>query len=430
MRTSEAIKFYSRKDVASYLVQFAQDREAVPRFGEGFGKRPDVLEFPSDVEKLAWKGATSFHISEEHWKDPMQLDQTSTKKQLDELRSGWDLIIDVDAPWFFVATATAKLIVEALKYFSVTCFVKFSGGKGWHICVPAKAFPTFFKGKPIEQWFPEMPHTIISYLMDFIKPHLEDEIIMRAGGDLKRVAESLNMKKEEFYTENGFKPNILSQMDIQLASPRHLFRSPYSLHEKSGLVSLPIDSSKIGEFQKDWAKPDDLKEIKPYIDESLVREGEAAQLAVQAFDWKDRKETAIEKLAEKAKKSVGVLNYEGKIPEEMFADCIKHLLKGGMEDGRKRALTILLNFLKCVGWDWVEIEERVRRWNETNSPPIKTGYLVSQLNWHKAHREKIPPPNCDSSGWYSDIGVPKELLNMKNPLAWTIKRVKKSKTIS
>ncbi len=422
MRTSEAIKFYSRKDVASYIVQFAQDREAVPRFGEGFGKRPDILEYPLDVEKLAWKGATSFHTSEEHWKDPMQLDTNLTKKQLDELRSGWDLIIDVDAPWFFVATATAKLIVEALKYFNITCFVKFSGGKGWHICVPAKAFPTAFKGKPIEQWFPEMPHTIISYLMDFIKPHLEDEIIMRAGGDLKRVAESLNMKKEEFYIENGFKPNILSQMDIQLASPRHLFRSPYSLHEKSGLVSLPIDPELVTEFQKEWAKPDNLKEIKPYIDELLVKDSEATQLVVQAFDWKERKKTKEESV-----KSVSrtMLNFEGKIPEEMFADCIKHLLKGEMEDGRKRALTILLNFLKCVGWDWPEIEARIKQWNESNNPPLKTGYLNSQFSWYRRKKEKIPPPNCDSPGWYLDIGVPKELLNMKNPLAWTIKNAKR-----
>ncbi|HLC22204.1 MAG TPA: hypothetical protein VJJ79_00335, partial [Candidatus Nanoarchaeia archaeon] len=70
-----------------------QDREIAPRYNEGFGRRPDVLQFPGDVLELARKGATSFHISEERWEDPLTLKTGLRKRDLEENRRGWDLIL-------------------------------------------------------------------------------------------------------------------------------------------------------------------------------------------------------------------------------------------------------------------------------------------------------------------------------------------------
>ena len=50
-----SLSYYARKDVQSAIYQFAQDREAIPRYGEGFGKRPDSFQYESDIFESARK---------------------------------------------------------------------------------------------------------------------------------------------------------------------------------------------------------------------------------------------------------------------------------------------------------------------------------------------------------------------------------------
>ncbi|MFH1065076.1 MAG: hypothetical protein V1734_01045, partial [Nanoarchaeota archaeon] len=96
MDWKEVYEYYSRRDIQKAILESAKDREVAVRVGEAFAKRPDILQFPADVKDWASKGATSFHISEERWKDPMTLQTGLVKKQMDDLRIGWDLIIDID----------------------------------------------------------------------------------------------------------------------------------------------------------------------------------------------------------------------------------------------------------------------------------------------------------------------------------------------
>ena len=44
-----AISYYSRADIRKAIIDFAKNRECVPRYFEGFGKRPDALQFDSDT---------------------------------------------------------------------------------------------------------------------------------------------------------------------------------------------------------------------------------------------------------------------------------------------------------------------------------------------------------------------------------------------
>ena len=97
MRQSEVIKYYSRKEIGNELVRFAKNREVAAKFREGsFGKRPDTIQFPGDIVSLAKDGAFSFHASEERWVDPLQINTELKKKEFDNLREGWDLILDID----------------------------------------------------------------------------------------------------------------------------------------------------------------------------------------------------------------------------------------------------------------------------------------------------------------------------------------------
>ena len=44
--------YYSKPAVQQALLDFAKKREVVPRYFEGFGKRPDIIQYPSDIMAL------------------------------------------------------------------------------------------------------------------------------------------------------------------------------------------------------------------------------------------------------------------------------------------------------------------------------------------------------------------------------------------
>ena len=183
------------------------------------------------------------------------------------------------------------------------------------------------------------------------------------------------------------------------------------------MVSLPITHKDIKKFKKEHAKPDTVKKIEPlFFNPELVEEGEAHQLLVQALDWEERKEDKSEEIKE-------YQEIEGRIPEAYFPVCIKHILKGNLPDGRKRALFALMNFLIMMNWSWEEIEDRVNKWNKDNSPPLKEGYVRTQLKWHRRQRRKFPPPNCGD--YYYNLGLPVgSCKDHKNPVSYAVRRYK------
>ena len=97
----DALEYYSRRDVQKAILESAKDREVAVKYSDkGFGKRPDTLQYESDVLELAKQGATSFHISEERWQDPLLLRTGMSIKELNNLRIAWDLILDIDTNYF------------------------------------------------------------------------------------------------------------------------------------------------------------------------------------------------------------------------------------------------------------------------------------------------------------------------------------------
>ena len=123
-----AKSYYARKDVQQAIYDFCKNRETVPRYLEGFGKRPDMLDYPTDVLNSTKKGATSFHCSEELWTDPLKLSTEMTPEQANELRAGWDFLIDIDSKYLDYSKIAAKLLIKALEYHGVKNIgIKFSG---------------------------------------------------------------------------------------------------------------------------------------------------------------------------------------------------------------------------------------------------------------------------------------------------------------
>lgn len=162
----DTLMWYKRPDVRKAMVEGARGKEVGFCFGEGYGKRPDALDYEEDILHAVQRGATSFHASEEIWSNPRSIETGMSKERGNELRTGWDLILDVD----FAHFEATKIITESLcceleahgvKHYSV----KFSGNKGFHIGVPWEAFPQEFGGAFVSALFPDAARTIANFLV-------------------------------------------------------------------------------------------------------------------------------------------------------------------------------------------------------------------------------------------------------------------------
>ncbi len=414
---SALLKHYKRKEIQEAIIENAANREIAIKYGDkGFGSRPDILQYPADILELAKQGATSFHASEEIWKNPLQLDPLMKKKDAENLRIGWDLVLDIDCPFLEYGKIAADLIIKALKYHgikSISC--KFSGGTGFHIGVPFEAFPDKVHDKETRLLFPDGPRKIALYLKEMIRKHLTDEILKKET--ISQLTKKTGKGFSEIVKHNVFDPFSILNIDTLLISSRHLYRMPYVFNEKTGLVSIPINPDKALLFNKAIASPKYVRVSKfRFLDKSDAEKNEANKLIVQAFDFSESK---IEEIKIKSENTYAVP--ESALQEKFFPPCIQNILKG-IEDGKKRSIFILVNFLTSVGWDYDKIEGLLKDWNKKNPEPVREVYIVGQLRYHKQQKKKILPPNCQNLMYYKDFGVctPDNLCQkIKNPVNYS-----------
>lgn len=494
--------YYSNPKIQEALLEFAREREVSPRYYEGFGKRPDILQYQSDIMGLVGKGATSFHCSEEIWNDPLSLSSDITREEMDKLRKNWDLLIDIDSPYFDVSKEAAKLVIELFESYGIKNYgIKFSGSKGFHIIVSGNAFPREHEGVKRENAFPDWPRAITEFIFKEIKPefrkrvgkimsfsHLEkneepstritckrcNDVALK-GSLAKFICPVCNMNverrdykankrrlrcldekcagvlevmdsKDYFYCENCKDPDNEAiplssnrhpesfeeirgeladehaELDLVLVAPRHLFRMPYSLHEKTSLVSLVITKDQLNSFELRDADPMKVKVMQYYPSN---KEDEGKKLLSDALKWKNANVKQEEKkLMDKYNKAV--IEYQEidstKVNEKMFPPAIKKLLNG-LKDGKKRGLFVLITFFRGIGYSPEKINLDVREWNKKNEPPLKEGYIKSQIDWHLKQKKKIMPPNYSNDSFYKDLGIIDKKPDAKNPLVEVSKAV-------
>jgi len=483
--------YYSRPDVQKAIYDFSKNREISPRYFEGFGKRPDMFQYSGDVFELVKKGATSFHCSEELWQDPLKIETGMSEKELNDLRIGWDLLIDIDCKWFDYSKLAAKGVIETFRKNGVrNVSIKFSGSKGWHILLPWKAFPKEIIGEKTSDFFPEIPRKLAAYLRvkaeeemkktlpeDFYKQFKNVKIkrgikcktcnevadayeLTELYCDFCQIGETRKInskssvakdiakypcpeckkemeikdKKELFECSkcditsikepSNFSPTAqidlyeLMGLDIVLVSPRHLFRAPYSLHEKTALASVVISPEEIENFEFKDANPLTVK-VRDFMPE--VKEDEAREFIIQALDWaKDNLKKEPAKKLEGKYADFKPIQLDN-ISEENFPPCVKKILEG-MNDGKKRALTVLINLFRSIGMQKEDLEKQIFEWNKKNQIPLKQGYLISQLSWAYKRKPRMPQ-NCKE--FYQGIGVclPDNVCNaIKNPVNYVVRK--------
>ena len=392
--------YYSRQDVQKTLFDFSKNREICPRYFEGFGKRPDSFQYESDIFELVKRGATSFHCSEELWSQPLNISTNMDEKQLNELRSGWDLILDIDSKYIDYSKIYAKIIIDFLEFSGVrNVGIKFSGSRGFHIIIPWRAFPQEVNGVETKNMFPEWPRVLTKYIMEKTKPKLIEEITKLS---------SPNKYIKDFQASKEVMPDLI------LVSPRHLFRAPYSLHEKTALASVVISKKKISDFQLKDADPFKI-EIMPFSPD--VKSGEATRFLMQALDWNKETHSGEQEKKNIEYKPIHITDRS----EKNYPPCVKKILLG-ISDGKKRALFSLINFFRSIGTEKQELEAILYSWNEKNNPKLALGYVKSQISW-ALKKKPIMPPNCME--FYQGIGVclPDELCKLiKNPVNYVVKK--------
>ena len=496
---SRVLKHYKRLDVQNEIVKAAAGKEAVGSFeGKGYAKRPDVLVYANDVLEQVKNGVTSFHLSEETWSNPQRIATEMKKNEYDNLRTGWDLVLDIDCPQWEFAKIVTWLFIRSLQEHGIKSITaKFSGNKGFHIAVPFEAFPERIHETPTKDLFPEGPRKIAAYLLDYIgNRHVEvkeDKVIFggQSSYDINELTQKTGKTSEELVkrycincgkkaaeektqtqftcpqcesviiadaqylqcpkckilmektTLEGkkccakrkivsvFNPLAIVEVDTVLIAPRHLFRAPYSYHEKSGKVSVPIDPNKILEFEKKDAEPDIIQVGKyPFLTREGVIPGEGKKLLVEAFDFVARKEHKIQELDELEKgerregKEFEEINFA--VPDKFFPPCMQ-LISAGLKDGKKRAVFIITNFLTSCGWDYEKTEDWLREWNKRNPEPLRDQYYLGQVRYAKQTKKKVLPPNCDNLAYYKAFGVCKPDMfckYIKNPANYAIKKAR------
>ncbi len=423
MNRQQVIDYYSDERVAKRMVAGAKSREVAFAFMDGsYDKRPNILQFPSDVVQMARKGITSFHYSVEHWKNPMML--SSQEKNYSLLRAGFDIIIDIDSKLGLEESKSAAMLVCGLfeKYGIRNYGLKFSGRRGFHICLPWAAIPKEIDYRPAEKLYPKLPKIVARFIRKEIRDELMRELIKLRGA--KQLIDALDEPPAEL------NPFFFVEVEKDWGE-RHMFRAPLSFNEKTWLVSLPLRSSQLKGFSADMASlpVDALDNVPEFLSGG---KNEAESLVQDAMDWY----ATVKKETQKKAPEKNKINYERKIPEELFPPCAK-LILAGMQDGKKRSLFTLINFLKMMNWQWQEIEQRVYEWNEKNKPMLPKNYVIAQLRYQQA-KSNVPPSNCDSSMYYSDIGIcrPDEIckggtdkITIRNPVSYPFRKMKPKKKI-
>ncbi len=425
------LSYYKRKDVQNAILSFALDKEIGVLFPQNqFGRRPEILVYSGDVLEFAKQGATSFHCSEELWHNPLQIKTGMRKNELDILRKGWDLILDIDCKILEYSQIAGDLLVKAIKSKGITSVTaKFSGNHGFHIAVPFETFPENIRTNEVAQtkcYFPDGVRIIAAYLKEMIKEPLANAIL--AKEDISIISEKTQKPFEELVEDGGlFNPFAFLEIDSVLISSRHLYRMPYSLNEKSGLVSIPVDPAKILEFNKEDAKIENVIVGKfPFLDRTQVQDNEALHLFDSAIGWGSTKKEHAELneqflKQEKASKHVDIVLTES-IPQDLFPPCMKQGLQG-IIDGKKRFLFALMNFLSKAGWSQDQIAEKVDEWNKKNPEALRETIIQTQVRYHGQRKEKMLPPNCRS--FYQDLRVckPDGLCDrIKNPVNYSLRR--------
>ncbi len=303
--------WYLREDFLEMVQPWLWGRELW--FGKGTPrplKADSLEEFKGLVGKYAKEKASPFFISTQVFSNPLKLEEAGP----DKLRVNWDFFLDLDSEKFEDAKRAAVKALKTLEHFHVKDYVlKFSGRRGFHLILPGLTLDIFEAGQ-YRLAYPQLAVNLAKFF----------EIVIN-------------------------EPTV--KVDIQVYQPRQMMRAPYSIHEETGLVSVPVENPL--EFKVENSKVENVR-ITPIIMAGAV--GEARELLFSLRDWlKEQKQ--IEGLK--------ILSWgEAKRGGGRGYGWIERLLANPVDDGRHRLLWLVVApyLVNVKGVPLLEAEKTAYEW--------------------------------------------------------------------
>lgn len=168
----------------------------------------------------------------------------------------------------------ASITYDYLCDHGVSPALKFSGGRGFQIWVkPEKTDipeeydpPTSGGGRSRERDHFSLYSDVISYV--------EHSVREETGGVTTGTVGAKELRKDRVLLD----PSSMKRMG--------LVRAPYSIHHRSGLVSIPVSRDSVEDFELGMAKPSAVVErFEDEGDEFQLRESDARDLLHSAVEW-------------------------------------------------------------------------------------------------------------------------------------------------
>jgi len=441
------IAYYSRTEIQKEILKHAKNREIGVLFDGYFGKRPSVIDYLSDIKIMVNKGVFSFHCSEERWENALLLaNDKNSEIERSKNRIGWDLILDLDGVDYVYAQIVGDIIIKKLYEYNIkNVSVKFSGNKGFHIAIPFEAFSSHYQIiNETRNYFPDAPRKIVQYLMYELQGVIAKAII-KHDGSIDNISRKYKIPMDELIVNNDKSLNFnfmkVIEVDTILIASRHLYRMPYSLNEKSGLVSIPVHPEKLLEFTKEQAKPENVNPEK-YVEFEFLNYnpeyGKDANILLEKTDDVNIEDIIINEVQsginEYTTKESGPLTIDKEVTKDDFPETIKYIISTDFVDGRKRALFVLLTYFYSINWKYEEINPIIDEWNNNQTTQLKKQYINAQISWFNTQQKSISCPNYDNDNYYKSINIPEETIKKdinafkkikaKNPLHYTYLKTK------
>lgn len=187
---------------------------------------------------------------------------------------GYDLVFDIDGDHLLenpeeaskkeiikAAQEEAAKIVEYFQKKNVPFYVKFSGGRGFHIGIPRERIEDYFD-----------------------------------NNDYSQVAGLF----AQFVTDKTG-----AEVDFSIYKDRQIYRVPYSMHQDSNLICMPLTNDQFWNFELKYASPDWIRSNVELRDRGLcTRSGKVNKVIKQFRDWKENEfDGEIEEKTTKKKKN-------------------------------------------------------------------------------------------------------------------------------
>ena len=185
----------------------------------------------------------------QRWLDVHGIDFIPYIHRINEDRPDW-LVIDFDAGKKVEIEKTKDVVREAygvLKGYGIEPAIKYSGSRGFQIWAQFKPHELPKDYKPLELKAGRRERNMFTFYADIVR-----FVEARVAKSLLGLTTAETAKKEERVDK------VL--LDASIIKPMGDVRAPYSMHYKTGLISMPVGLKELGRFKLEVADPEQVVE--------------------------------------------------------------------------------------------------------------------------------------------------------------------------